>query len=103
MLLVILLWGSCSINILRIGLYHNNYPFKFSIQTRFITLLPVVISSLTLQNTGIPDVSTNPCVIIGCGVNGYNAIIALALVFLIIATSVVNTNDFIFSPKTFIH
>ncbi len=37
-----------------------------------------------------------------CGVNGYTAMIALALVFLIIATSVLNKKDLSNCPNTLI-
>ncbi len=56
----------------------------------------------TPQNTGTPAVSSIAWVMTGCGVKGYTAITASALVFLIIATSVVNTMDFILFPKIII-
>ena len=49
---------------------------------------------------GLSAAKINALEITGCGVNGYTAIIALALVFLIIATSVLNKNDFIDCPNT---
>ena len=77
-------------------------PLNSASKAKLTTLLPWVIPPPTPQKTGTSAAITNADVINGWGVNGYTAIIASALVFLIIATSVVNSNDFILFPNIFI-
>ena len=62
--------------------------------------MPLVRPPPTPQNTGTSDTPIMACVIAGWGVKGYTAIIASALIFLIMATSVLNTSDLIRRPNT---
>jgi len=60
----------------------------------------VVIPPPTPQKIGLSAARINEWEIKGCGVKGYTAMMALALVFLIMATSVLNKKDFNNWPKT---
>ena len=61
---------------------------------------PLVSPPPTPQNTGTSEMPIIACVMLGCGVKGYTAITASALMFLMMATSVENTSDLMRRPNT---
>ena len=77
-------------------------PWNSACRAIFADLFPCVNPPPTPHKTGISETDSIAWVIAGWGVNGYTAITASALVFFIIATSVVKINDFSLFPKILI-
>ena len=77
-------------------------PWNSACKAIFADLVPCVNPPPTPHRTGISETDSIAWVIVGCGVKGYTAITASALVFFIMATSVVKINDFSLFPKILI-
>lgn len=75
-------------------------PWNSAWMANSTDLSPVVIPPPTPQKIGLSAANIKALEIVGCGVKGYTAIMALALVLRIMATSVLKRKDFNNCPKT---